>query len=161
PASTAQNTVAPTAAGVVGLTVKETSNASSADIADFQSANGSTTYLSVGATGTVTVSTLSSTGVVHNNASGVLSTSLIANADLTAGTYSNVTGTGTLTAGALGAGFSTVNVAQGGTGVNTFANTYGLLTAGTTSTGAIQNVGTGTSGQVLISNGAGALPSWS
>ena len=55
---------------------------------------------------------------------------------------------------------ATVTVAQGGTGVST-TTAYGLIAAGTTSTGAFQQVsGTGTSGQVLTSNGAGALPTW-
>lgn len=48
----------------------------------------------------------------------------------------------------------------GGTGKKTFT-AYAVLTAGTTSTGVFQNVsGLGTTGQVLTSNGAGALPSW-
>jgi hypothetical protein len=51
-------------------------------------------------------------------------------------------------------------VGSGGTGLAT-TNAYGLIAAGTTSTGNFQQVsGTGTSGQVLTSNGAGALPSW-
>lgn len=53
-----------------------------------------------------------------------------------------------------------VTVAQGGTGLTTLT-AYGLLAAGTTSTGNLQQVsGTGTSGQILTSNGAGALPTW-
>lgn len=51
-------------------------------------------------------------------------------------------------------------VAGGGTGAATFT-AYSVICAGTTATGAFQNVsGLGTSGQVLTSNGAGALPSW-
>lgn len=51
-------------------------------------------------------------------------------------------------------------VARGGTGNTTFT-AYSVLCAGTTATGAFQNVsGVGTAGQVLTSNGAGALPSW-
>ena len=54
----------------------------------------------------------------------------------------------------------TVVVANGGTGLST-TTAYGLIAAGTTSTGNFQQVsGTGTSGQVLTSNGAGALPTW-
>lgn len=53
-----------------------------------------------------------------------------------------------------------VTVPQGGTGNNTFT-AYSVLCAGTTSTGAFQNVsGVGSANQVLTSNGAGALPSW-
>ncbi len=51
-------------------------------------------------------------------------------------------------------------VANGGTGDATFTP-YAVVTGGTTGTGALQNVsGLGTSGQVLTSNGAGALPTW-
>jgi len=54
----------------------------------------------------------------------------------------------------------TVPVDQGGTGLTT-TTAYRLIAAGTTSTGNFQQVsGTGTSGQVLTSNGAGALPTW-
>lgn len=54
-----------------------------------------------------------------------------------------------------------LTVANGGTGIAT--NTaYAVICAGTTSTGALQNVsGVGTAGQVLTSAGAGALPTWS
>lgn len=51
-------------------------------------------------------------------------------------------------------------VAGGGTGNSTFT-AYAVICAGTTATGAFQNVsGVGTSGQVLTSNGAGLLPTW-
>lgn len=56
--------------------------------------------------------------------------------------------------------FGTAVVAGGGTGNTTFT-AYSVICAGTTATGAFQNVsGLGTSGQVLTSNGAGALPTW-
>jgi len=49
---------------------------------------------------------------------------------------------------------------KGGTGAGSFT-AYGVLLAGTTGTGAFQNVsGLGTSGQVLTSNGAAAAPTW-
>lgn len=51
-------------------------------------------------------------------------------------------------------------VAQGGTGVAS-ATAYAVLCGGTTSTAALQSIaGVGTSGQVLTSNGAGALPTF-
>lgn len=54
----------------------------------------------------------------------------------------------------------TVDVPHGGTGNTTFT-AFSVICAGTTATGAFQNVsGVGTSGQVLTSNGAGALPTW-
>jgi hypothetical protein len=56
--------------------------------------------------------------------------------------------------------FSTATVQGGGTGKTSFT-AYSVVCAGTTATGAFQNVsGVGTSGQVLTSNGASALPSW-
>lgn len=56
--------------------------------------------------------------------------------------------------------FTTASVAGGGTGNTTFT-AYSVITAGTTATGAFQNVsGLGTAGQVLTSAGAGALPTW-
>jgi len=56
--------------------------------------------------------------------------------------------------------FGTAVVAGGGTGDTSFT-AYSVITGGTTSTGALQNVsGVGTSGQLLTSNGAAALPSW-
>jgi hypothetical protein len=63
------------------------------------------------------------------------------------------TGSTTLTAG-------TLPVAAGGTGI-TSATTYALLCGGTTSTGPFQSVASvGTAGQLLTSNGAGALPTF-
>ena len=61
----------PTVNGVVGLTVKETSG-TAADILDLQSSAGAN-LVTVGATGTLTVSALSSAGVVHNNANTTIS----------------------------------------------------------------------------------------
>lgn len=53
-----------------------------------------------------------------------------------------------------------VPVDEGGTGVATFTP-YAVIAGGTTGTGALQDVGAlGTAGQILTSNGAGALPSW-
>jgi len=50
-------------------------------------------------------------------------------------------------------------VANGGTGLDTLA-AYRLIAGGTTGTGDVQQVGAGTSGQLLTSNGAAALPSF-
>lgn len=53
-----------------------------------------------------------------------------------------------------------LTVPFGGTGNTTFT-AYSVITAGTTATGAFQNVsGLGSSGNVLTSAGAGALPTW-
>ncbi len=70
-------------------------------------------------------------------------------------------GTASITVTAAGSTLSdTVTVAKGGTGNTTFT-AYSIICAGTTSTGAFQNVvGLGSTGQALISNGSAALPSW-
>jgi hypothetical protein len=76
----------------------------------------------------------------------------------------------TLTGGSTGLTFAgsgttetlggTLGVAHGGTG-DTSLTAYAVLTGGTTSTAAVQSVASvGTSGQVLTSNGAGALPTF-
>jgi hypothetical protein len=70
----------------------------------------------------------------------------------------NITTLGTVTTGTWNA--TTIDVPHGGTGNTTFT-AYSLICAGTTATGAFQNVsGLGSSGQVLTSNGAGTLPTW-
>lgn len=56
--------------------------------------------------------------------------------------------------------FGTAVVAGGGTG-NTSATAYAVLCGGTTTTAALQSIASvGTSGQVLTSNGASALPTF-
>lgn len=56
--------------------------------------------------------------------------------------------------------FGTLTVGGGGTGVSTLTTAYGVVCAGTTATGALQNAGTGAAGEGLVSNGAAALPSF-
>src|SRR5581483_10752490 len=107
PTTSARNTIAPSTNGVTGLTVQGTSGGGTADIFDVQNTGGTTTYIGVGSTGTITLGgSLASTGLLHTNASGQLSTSLVAtgdisnsaitNAKLATGTFSNITGVGTL-----------------------------------------------------------------
>jgi hypothetical protein len=56
--------------------------------------------------------------------------------------------------------FGTAVVAGGGTGDTSFT-AYAVICGGTTSTGALQSIASvGTAGQVLTSNGAGALPTF-
>lgn len=64
----------------------------------------------------------------------------------------------TINGGAFTGGTDMV-VADGGTGVSSLT-AYAPVFGGTTSTGAVQSGTVGTSGQVLTSNGAGALPTF-
>ena len=74
-------------------------------------------------------------------------------ADGSAGQSIRTDGSGTLSFGTLG-------VAGGGTGLTT-TTAYSVVFTGTTATGNFQaSAGPGTSGQVLTSNGAGALPTF-
>lgn len=57
------------------------------------------------------------------------------------------------------AGGTDIPVADGGTGVSTLT-AYAPMFGGTSGTGAVQSGTTGTAGQVLTSNGAGALPTF-
>lgn len=72
-------------------------------------------------------------------------------------TLSNLVTVGTLTSGALGSGFTTAGIEQGGTASTTLCANRVLAGNGTTN---IQCVSPGTSGQFLQSNGAGSLPSF-
>lgn len=53
----------------------------------------------------------------------------------------------------------TLNAGHGGTGLATLT-TYELIASGTTATGNFQQIASGSSGQVLYSNGIGSLPSF-
>lgn len=65
----------------------------------------------------------------------------------------------TITGGSV-TGITDLSVADGGTGLSTLTTAYGVVCAGTTATGPLQNAGTGTTGQVLTSNGSSAIPTW-
>lgn len=69
----------------------------------------------------------------------------------------SITTLGTITTGTWNA--TAIDVAHGGTGATTFT-AYSPIFAGTTSTGVCQSISIGTAGQVLTSNGAGALASF-
>jgi len=71
-------------------------------------------------------------------------------------TISGNNGTATLSVGIV----APIPVSLGGTGDISFTP-YAVVLGGTTSAGALQTVsGLGTAGQVLVSNGAGAAPTW-
>ena len=126
------------------------------------SANGFAGTSSGGATPALTLTT-SITGVLKGNGTAI--SAAVAGTDYVAvngalgtpstGTLTNCTGL-PLTTGITG----TLGVANGGTGATT-QTAYAVLCGGTTSTGAYQSVASvGTSGQVLTSNGASALPTF-
>jgi hypothetical protein len=142
------------------------------------SSNGFAGTSSGGTTPALTLST-TITGVLKGNGTAI--SAAVAGTDYSAGTSALATGIlkSTTTTGALSIAVAgdfptlnqnttgnaanvtgTVAVANGGTGDTSFT-AYSVITGGTTSTGALQNVsGVGTTGQALLSNGAGALPSW-
>lgn len=123
-----------TSGGILGFTASGTLASSVALTASALVLGGG-----AGATPTPMGSLGTTTTVLHGNAAG-------------APTFGAVS----LTADVSG----TLPVANGGTNNTTFT-AYAVLCAGTTATGAFQNVsGVGTSGQVLTSNGAAALPTW-
>jgi len=105
--------------------------------------------------GTITLSTASAVATsfatdsgTATPSSGVLTITGSTTGLTTTGSGSTVGMTGTLNAGHGGSGLSSLT-------------TYALLTGGTTATGNFQQVATGTSGQVLQSAGASALPAYS
>ena len=99
--------------------------------------------------------TTGNNGTLITSAGGVPSIS----STLPSAVQGNITATGALASGSLAAGFTAVTVPLGGTGVAS-TTAYGVLCGGTTTTAALQNAGAGTTGQVLTSNGASALPSF-
>jgi hypothetical protein len=72
-------------------------------------------------------------------------------------TASYLTSVGTVSTGVWNG--TDIAVSDGGTGVSSLT-AYAPIFGGTTSTGAVQSGTVGTSGQVLTSNGAGALPTF-
>ncbi len=75
-------------------------------------------------------------------------------------TLGGTPGSALLQAVTLTLGWSgSLTVARGGSGLSTLT-AYTLLAGGTTATGNMQQVTAGTTGQLLQSNGAAALPSW-
>jgi hypothetical protein len=92
-------------------------------------------------------------GILITGSSGVPSISSI----LPSAVQGNITATGIVTVGTWNG--TTISVGYGGTGLSS-TTAYGVLCGGTTSTGNLQNAGTGSSGYFLGGNGASTLPSW-
>lgn len=109
-------------------------------------------------------------GIVGLNSSGVWTGTSVTQYNVIVGgsatdTLSNIAPSATSGVALISQGassnpaFGTVVVAGGGTGLSSLT-AYELLAGGTTSTGNVQQIGLGSSGQVLTSNGAGALASF-
>ena len=109
-------------------------------------------------------------GIVRLNSTGLFDSVTTTNRNVLIGASSNgitnvapsaTSGVPLISQGAASdPAFGTAVVAGGGTGVTSFT-AYSVVAGGTTTTGALQNVsGVGSSGQVLTSNGAAALPTW-
>lgn len=117
--------------------------------------SGSVTLQAPSAAGTTVLTLPATSGTVITGAGGVTGTSAGGTglSSFTSGGAMYATSTSALTTG-------TLPVASGGTGA-TSATAYAVQCGGTTSTGAYQSVASlGTSGQVLTSQGASALPTW-
>jgi hypothetical protein len=122
---------------------------------------GAATLSSTVATGALTVTgnetvsgTLGVTGATSLSSATVSSTLGVTGAATLSSTLA-VTGATTLTGGLN----TPLVVAQGGSGVATHT-AYGVIVGGTTATGATQTITPGTSGYLLTSGGASAVPTW-
>ncbi len=120
---------------------------SSSDFATNINTGSSTGAVTIGnSLNTITLPAFVTAGVVHNAAGGVLSSSLIVNADITNGTIvlpDKITGI--------------LPLPNGGTGVNTLTNHGVVVGQGTNPVVTVS----GSTGQVLQSRGAGTDPSYS
>jgi hypothetical protein len=100
-----------------------------------------------------------------NTLSGYASTSwnIENNSSILNFNYNGATNLAINSSGAIttGAWYATAIATQyGGSGL-TATTPYAIMTGGTTSTGALQQLATGASGQLLVSGGSGALAGWS
>jgi hypothetical protein len=121
-----------------------TANAINADTAGLVGYNGSGTF-----TGTATTQ--------YNVIVGGSATDTIANVSPSSTSGMALTSAGSSANPTFA---NAVVVAGGGTGQTTLTTAYGLLAAGTTATGVVQTLPTGTSGQILVSGGSSALPAF-
>jgi hypothetical protein len=158
----------------LAVTLAKEANGTANSLQGYNS-SGAASVITAGTNITISGGQISSTGgisapvTVANGGTGV-TTLTTAYGTLVAGT----TATGavqTVSPGSSGAplvsggasatpSYTTLTVAGGGTGQTTLTTPYGTLCAGTTATGALQTVSPGTSGQILISGGASALPAY-
>jgi hypothetical protein len=92
----------------------------------------------------------------YNGAQIISGTGVIQNAAFS-GSYTNITGVGTLAAGTLGSGFTTVAATVGGTGQSSYAVGDLLYASSTTALSRLAAVATGS---CLISQGVNTAPVW-
>jgi hypothetical protein len=117
--------------------------------------SGATNWILTRATDYSTPADINATGIIPVSAgtvnanTGWINTTLMVTVDTTAITFIQ-----------FGVSFP-VSVPNGGTGLTTSTTAYGLIAAGTTATGALQTLATGSAGQMLQSGGAAALPTYS
>lgn len=129
---------------------------------DLSAGTGSASGLTAGNVSGIVAGANGGTGVANTGFTITLAGNLV-----TTGSFNTTfaqTGTATHTLpssnGTLLSTATTVTVAQGGTGVASLT-AYAVICGGTSSTGAVQSIASvGTSGQVLTSNGASALPTF-
>lgn len=106
------------------------------------------------ATNTVSEITTANDGALITSAAGVPSIS----STLPSAVQGNITSVGTITSGTWNG--TDIAVADGGTGLSS-TTAYAVICGGTTSTNPLQSIaGVGSAGEVLTSNGAGALPTF-
>jgi hypothetical protein len=109
--------------------------------------------------------TIANNAVTFAKFQQIATTSLLGRATAGTGNVENLTdiptGITIGTAYIYRAGGTDIPITDGGTGLSTMTTAYGVLCAGTTATGSLQVLNSlGNAGEVLTSNGAGALPSW-
>ena len=164
-ASAINNLVLRNAAIGVGPTLLTTSNGSDANV-DLNISCKGTGKINLGPASTTSLTAIAGNVIQFNNTANTYSATLNAstctsNANYTlpqaapaSTSYLNTTSAGVMS------WVATIPVANGGTANTTFT-AYTLLCAGTTTTGAFQNVASvGSTNQLLTSAGASALPVW-
>jgi hypothetical protein len=144
-------------------TISLGSNTISGTTAQFNTALSDNDFATLAGSETLTNKSIAATQItagalnIGNNAATVGTIEL---ANGTANTLSASGGTLSIEGNAMyRAGGTDVAVADGGTGVSSLT-AYAPIFGGTTSTGPVQSGTVGTAGQVLTSNGAGALPTF-
>lgn len=137
----------PTASGSAGKVIRADGTNNVYSTATFADTYAASNILYSNGANTVTGLATANNGVLVTSAGGVPSIATDIPTAVTIGGAYNYR-----------AGGTDVTVSDGGTGVSS-CTAYAVLCGGTTSTGALQSIASvGTAGQVLTSNGAGALP---